>query len=81
MENGDLSQYLVKDPDSDRRNLVCVSRVTTADVLIVFSLHQVYEIACGVEYLHSRKIVHSDLKCVRLLLLTPLQSILFTLSV
>ena len=63
MERGDLSDYLIRNPDVDRLPLVSALAYCGTNT---HGLGQIYDIASGLEYLHKMQptIVHGDLKCV-----------------
>jgi len=62
MPGGGLAEYIKKNPDADRFGLVGV-------FLAVFlyrrlSHHQLSDVADGLGHLHSRNVIHGDLKGV-----------------
>ena len=62
-KNGNVRDYLVKHPDSDRLQIVCIP--VTPLVLARLTPHpQLHGISMGLVYLHSHHIVHGDLKAV-----------------
>ena len=67
MPAGDLSKYLPNNPEANRIRLVGVyiSGCTATELPDSDSCDQLSEIAEGLCYLHSRNIIHGDLKGVR----------------
>ena len=63
MPGGELTKYIEKNPDANRIALVGVPP-SLFDPLFSLSL-QVCDIAEGLYYLHSRNVLHGDLKGVR----------------
>ena len=65
LENGNARHYLQKHPDHDRLQIVRLSNFHVR-VLPTFTIHmQLHGISLGLVHLHSRGIVHGDLKAVR----------------
>ena len=63
IEGGTMNDYLKKHKNTDIRRVVrVVAEYPEFNQLI--ALVQVWGIACGLEYLHSMGVVHSDLKGV-----------------
>ena len=61
MPGGDLVGYVNQHPGTDRLRLVSPSLSSTGKVFI---LCQLDDIAQGLHYLHSRNVIHGDLKGV-----------------
>ena len=66
MENGNLVQFLKAHPDVDR--LLLVRRLLYCRIQLPLTSFQAFDVSSGLTYLHRRKIVHGDLKAVRLFL-------------
>jgi len=64
MANGDLTEYIVTHPDTDRLELVGVPYPILGGALTPSALHKLRGIAKGLQYLHTRHVVHGDLKGV-----------------
>jgi len=64
MENGAITEYIMKHPDADRLGLVCFPPLTRGEVL-TSPPNQLLDTAKGLNYLHSIHVVHGDLKGVR----------------
>jgi len=63
MPGGNLLKYVRTNPDTDRFKLVrAIPPVTIVSRLLVHQLHGAAE---GLNYLHSRDVIHGDLKGVR----------------
>jgi len=62
MSDGELLDHLGRNPDADRPGLVGVPVVMLSHA---HSCPKLSNVAEGVRYLHSRNIVHGDLKGVR----------------
>ena len=62
MPGGDLLQYVKKNPNTDRLGLVGVPPLVFIPPSLLLQLS---DIANGLDYLHSRYVVHGDLKGVR----------------
>jgi len=62
MPGGDLTEYTNRTPDVDRLRLVGPSTNVRSEILIH---HQLGDVAKGLDHLHSRNIIHGDLKGVR----------------
>ena len=62
MPNGDLTEYIEKHPNTDRLALVSVSLVSR---MVRLLSHKLRDVTDGLYYLHSRNVVHGDLKGVR----------------
>lgn len=60
--SGDLPSYIGKDTGADRLGLVGAPAVV---LLCAYSYHKLSDVAEGLCYLHSRNMVHGDLKGVR----------------
>ena len=73
MPNGDLVEFITKHPGADRLRLVGVSAVGFDPCL---PPHQLSDAAAGLDFLHSRNVIHGDLKGVRDCLKLNLMSVL-----
>ena len=62
MPNGDLTEYIGKHPNTDRLALVSVPLVSW---MVRLPSHKLRDVTDGLYYLHSRNVVHGDLKGVR----------------
>ena len=62
MPGGDLVNYIANNPDADRRGLVSVPSPVLYNDL---PHHQLSDAAEGLNYLHSRGVIHGYLKGVR----------------
>ena len=62
MTGGDLTEYIVSHPDTDRISLVSVPLLCCTRRLLFYQLSNVAE---GLRHLHSRNVIHGDLKGVR----------------
>ena len=65
MPSGNLTEYIKKCPDVDRLGLVGVPPVIMFDPTLTRTRHQLSNVAEGLYFLHSRNIIHGDLKGVR----------------
>ena len=63
MPGGDLTDYIKKSPDVNRVGLVSIPPVLFDPT--TYRWHQLSGVAEGLLFLHSRNIVHGDLKGVR----------------
>ena len=63
MENGTVDRYIKENQNVDSLLLVRFPLLTPWAKLN--DIQQVKGIVAGLQYLHSRNVVHSDLKCVR----------------
>lgn len=59
--NGNVVEYIKAHPGADRLALVCSPRAARTEVL---TPHQLRDITEGLKYLHSRHVVHGNLKGV-----------------
>ena len=68
MENGEITEYVRKNPDVDRVDLVSgfVSIITTS---FERQISQLWDVADGLHYLHSCNVIHGSLKGVSHLIL------------
>jgi len=62
MPSGDLPEYIKNNPNADRLGLVGVPPVVFASN--AYSSYQLSDVARGLCYLHSRNVIHGDLKGV-----------------
>ena len=62
MPNGNLTQYLGKNPGANRVNLVGFSLAITSLLMPISS--KLLDVAEGLAYLHSKHTTHGDLKGV-----------------
>jgi serine/threonine protein kinase len=70
MSNGHIIEFLKNaPPDTDRVSLVGTFSNNTFECLTI--MRQMLDVAMGVKYLHENRIVHGDLKGVRLPLSSP----------
>ena len=63
MANGSITEYANKHPGADRLGLVCFIRPARGKPLTC--PNQLLDVAKGLNYLHSIRMVHGDLKGVR----------------
>ena len=70
MPGGNLMEYIHKYSDANRLALVCFSAAARGKLLTPF---QLFDITEGLNYLHSRHVVHGDIKGVYKLRKMPLQ--------
>ena len=59
---GDLTEHIKKYPSTDRLNLV---RAPPLHLVLRLLSHQLSDVAKGLHFLHSRNVVHGDLRGVR----------------
>ena len=64
MPGGNLRKYVRANPGADRLKLVRAILPVTIRVSRLF-VHQLHDAAKGLNYLHSRNVIHGDLKGVR----------------
>ncbi|KDN40405.1 hypothetical protein RSAG8_08168, partial [Rhizoctonia solani AG-8 WAC10335] len=64
MENGDLHNYLLKNPGADRYQLV---RALNTAAFLALTTSQCIDVASGLDYMHSQSTVHGDLKAANVL--------------
>ena len=62
MPGGDLTEYIVNNPEAERLSLVGVLSPSLHETLTSTQLSDVAE---GLNYLHSCNVIHGDLKAVR----------------
>lgn len=70
MENGRITEYVNKNQNADRVNLVS-GAFCSVTVAFECQISQLWDVADGLYYLHSRNIIHGDLKGVSHLILHP----------
>ena len=63
MPNGNLREYLNKNPGAGRIGLVSFSPLSTVLLILLF-LPKLSDVAEGLAYLHARHTTHGDLKGV-----------------
>lgn len=61
-DRGDILSFCRANPDEDRLALVCHDIMATTVFLTIF--HQLEGAASAFAYLHSRSIVHGNVRCV-----------------
>lgn len=69
MHNGNVNEFLEKNPDTDRRLLVSQNSsplFLCFEFLILF-LSQISDVAAGMLYLHKNGVIHGDLKGANIL--------------
>ena len=70
-DGGNIKEYLRHNPRADRHALVrFVSMSTVSECVFMFS--QIKDVCRGLAYLHSRGIVHGDIKPVSVRICDPL---------
>ena len=69
---GHIKQYLRHNPSADRYALVRFVSISVASRNVCLCFHQIKGVCGGLAYLHSRGIVHGDIKPVRMRFCRPL---------
>jgi len=65
MANGNISEFIVAHPDTDRLELVGCNFAGDLSSLIITQLVQLKDVVKGLIYLHDKAMIHGDLKGVR----------------
>lgn len=71
MTNGNLTRYLQAKPLVNRKPLVSAIPSYVMTCLTDSICSKIYDVACGLEYIHSKGIVHGDLKGVLWFIFSP----------
>ena len=67
MTNGNINDFIKAHPDADRLGLVCFPQSIAILVsLTIAKISQLAGVAKGLIYIHSKGMIHGDLKGVRL---------------
>ena len=67
MINGNINDFVEAHPDADRLGLVCFPQsIAVLTSLIIAKFPQLAGVAQGLIYIHSKGMIHGDLKGVRL---------------
>ena len=64
LTNGNVRDYLLEHPSTDRLPIVRMPTFVTLFCQIITSHSQLHHISLGLVYLHLNQIVHGDLKAV-----------------
>jgi len=62
MPGGELQEYIRSNPNADRLRLVGVPPVVLSHT---YSRYQLFGVANGLHYIHSRNVIHGGIKGVR----------------
>ena len=77
MENGEIAEYVRKNPDVDRVDLVS-GFVSIIIISFERQILQLWDVADGLHYLHSCNVIHGSLKGVsNLVLYSQLFSVVY----
>jgi serine/threonine protein kinase len=75
LKNGNALDYVRRHPDCNRLHMVSIS-MTSPQLQPGYSLYaQLRDISLGLHYLHSKKVIHGDLKAVRIVHLSMLNEV------